>query len=83
MTAETKPRPAELALIIDAAGGTVLDRPPTNASGPTVVVSTEDERLAWAPLSKLKHVRVVKAEHLLTCVLRQRLEIGARDTLRA
>ena len=57
----------------------MLAKAPTAASvashGAAVVVTTEAEKHAWAPLSKLEGVRVVCAEHLLTCVLRQQLLI--------
>ena len=84
MTAETKPKPAELKLIIKAAGGTVLDKAPTASTGAgAIIVTTEEERKAWAPLlAKLKgQARAIKAEHLLTCVLQQRLVIGKEHSL--
>ena len=44
-------------------------------------MSTQEEQAAWKPLSKLPNVRVIKAEHLLTCVLRQELAIRPEDRL--
>ncbi len=46
-------------------------------------MSTEKERKAWAPLlAKLKgQARAIKAEHLLTCVLQQKLAIGKEHAL--
>ena len=85
LPAATKPKPAELQLILEAAGGALLGKAPaadgaaSSAHGKTIVVSTEAEKKAWAPLAKLKGVSVIRAEHLLTCVLRQELVIGARQ----
>ena len=85
VTAATKPKPAEMKLIIEAAGGTVLGKAPTAAQAAkgaqAVVVSTEAEKRTWAPLAKIEGVQVIRAEHLLTCVLRQELAIGAGDLL--
>ena len=83
VTGKTKPKPAELTLIIEAAGGSVLERPPNAASANAVVVSTDDERAVWAPLlARHKRLVAIRPEHLLSCVLRQELRLEKEDTLR-
>jgi hypothetical protein len=68
---------SELASIIEAAGGTVLSKPPANGGAQTIVVSTEAERKAWEPLARMRNVTTLRADHLLTCVLRQELSLAA------
>ena len=69
--------------ILEAAGGAVLDKPPNAKSAqPVVVVSTDEERAKWAALAKLKEVRVVRADHMLSCVLQQSLDLGEQHLLR-
>ena len=86
VTAETKPKPSELKLIIAAAGGAVLDKPPpAKHAGQRVVIVTsgEEERKAWGPLlGRLKgQASVIRAEHLLDCVLRQKLVLDKKHLL--
>ena len=82
VTANSKPKPSDMRLIIEAAGGTFLDKPPP--SGAAVVVSTEGEKKAWAPLLK-KHKALVatRPEHVLTCVLQQQWRLPAEERLTA
>ena len=68
---------ADLQLIVRCAGGEVVEKPPGAGGGACVVISTEEERGAWAKLARLRGVTVLKAEHLLTCVLRQELDLSA------
>jgi hypothetical protein len=66
----------ELEWIIRAAGGKLVEAPPSASErGTTIVVSTEDERKAWAPLAKQRNVAVVSASHLLECVLQQQFSL--------
>ena len=86
MTSATKPKPAELKLIIEAAGGQVVDKLPAKLPAdapPLVIVSTEEEKRAWAGL-KAKHkaaVALLRADKLLSCVLQQTLDLGAHNLL--
>ena len=83
VTGKTKPKPAELTLIIEAAGGSVLEQPPNAASADAVVVSTDDERAVWKPLlARHKRLVAIRPEHLLSCVLRQELRLEKEVTLR-
>ena len=62
---------ADLKMIVRCAGGTVLDATPASGQA-AIVLSTEEERPSWAKLAKAnKKLTVVKAEQLLTAVLRQ------------
>jgi hypothetical protein len=77
VTNETKPSQADLKAIILAAGGEVLEKPPSGAKGNkgVVVVSTADEVRTWQKLASLPSVRcVLRADHVLTCVLKQALD---------
>ena len=90
VTAATKPKPAELKLIIKAAGGTIIEKvPPAGGaaaprpSSPLLVVSTEEEKKAWASI-KAKHkaaAKVIRADKLLSCVLQQQLDLGEHNIL--
>ena len=77
VTNETKPSQADLKAIILAAGGEVLEKPPSGAKGNkgVFVVSTADEVRTWQKLASLPSVRcVLRADHVLTCVLQQALD---------
>ena len=76
ITANTKPPTADLKTIVSVAGGTVLDRPPTASSGEVVLVSIEEEKGQWRKLAQLPNVTALRADHLLTCVLRQHLDLS-------
>ena len=67
----------ELRLIVRAGGGELLEHLPSASSGPVVVVSTEEERKSWGRLAKMRNVTPIKAGHLLSCVLRQELDLSA------
>ena len=83
-----KPKPSELKLIIEAAGGKVLDRAPAGgkaageggAGAQAVVVSTENEKKTWAPLLK-KGLVGVRPEVLLTCVMQQEWRVEPGECL--
>ena len=64
----------DLAYIIRAGGGTLLEKPPRAGCGATIVVTTEEERPAWTPLAKNRQVTILSANALLTCVMRQCLD---------
>lgn len=70
-------KPDTVRKIISAAGGIVLNEPPSKRTrGEVLVVSNEEDKLQWAPLiAKQPNVTVVKSEHLLTCILRQQLDL--------
>ena len=91
---KVKPKPSELKLVVEAAGGSVLARAPKKADAeadadhdaetqPVLVVTTNDERSVWAPLAKQRHVVCIRAEHFLSCVLSQELKLGAAHVLKA
>ena len=83
ITEKTKPKPSDLRSILEAAGGSVLNKPPSAKSArPVVVVTTDEERANWAALARLKDVNVVRADHLLCCVLQQTLDLGEQHLLR-
>ena len=78
ITSGVKPEPAHLKLILEQAGATVVERPPTaRDADETIVVSTEGEKSAWERLAKLSHVTVLRVDHVLDCVLQQQLDITA------
>ena len=67
----------ELQHIVRAGGGEVLEHLPSASSGPVVVVSTEEEHKSWGRLAKMRNVTPIKVSHLLSCVLRQELDLEA------
>ena len=76
ITDKVKPKPVELRAILDAGGGTVSRLPPTTKeTAPMIVISTEEEKPKWRAMAKLPHVTVIKVEHLLSCVLKQQLDL--------
>ena len=72
------PPPNELKVILEVAGGTVLDKPPKqggkDAASALIVVTCETDKKIWAPLSKQPLTTVHEAGHVLTCVMRQRFD---------
>ena len=68
-------RPADLKLIIEAAGGAVLDQPPEGTEGgrAVIIVSTPEKKNAWSPLlATQKQLIEVRPEGVLSAVIRQR-----------
>ena len=91
VTDGTRPKPAEMKAIIRAAGGRIVQKPGAikggaGGDGRVLVVTTEEERAVWSKLVS-KHgggaeaVAPIRDEHLLSCVLHQRLEIDASHIL--
>ena len=82
ITKGVQPSPEEMKAILIAAGGTVLDRLPVEGDRHAVahgvlVISTEDEAKVWKRLHALPAVAaVLRADYVLTCVLRQALDIS-------
>lgn len=76
VTRDCVPSPAELAPIVAAAGGTLLDKVPTASSPPgVIVISTAAEATVWRKLAMLPSVQaVLQLDHFLTCLLRQTLD---------
>jgi len=75
-TANTMSNPEIMMSIIQAAGGTLLPKPPTASSGSGVlVVSTEEDDKVWKKLGSLPSVAaVLDQSHVLNCVLKQALD---------
>ena len=66
-----------LKLMVCAAGGTMLDSPPTAGSPPAIVVSSPEESKVWKKLKKMPSVQaVVDVSHLVLCALRQELDLS-------
>ena len=90
VTKETKPKPNELKLIIEAAGGQVLEKAPKGSEGggsngsKVIVVSTPEEKKVWSPLlSKQKQLVAVKPEGVLSAVLQQKWKVDGKAHLLA
>jgi len=69
-----QPFPADVQVIIRSAGGEVLDKCPP--SGGVIIVSTEELRTKWASHAAKPAVEVLNAADLLTCVMRQQLDMS-------
>jgi len=63
-------------VIIRANGGEVLEKGQAKKEGGFVVVSTEERRADWKKLAERPDVQVVNGAHLLTCVMRQELDLS-------
>ena len=85
VTADCVPSSAEFAPILAAAGGNLLEMAP--GAGPStpqaiaqpgvIVISTYNEVKVWRKLGALSSVRaVLRADHVLTCALRQALDVA-------
>ena len=75
MTDEVKPRPDQLKLILEQAGGTVLTKAPSAKDAhETLVVTTEAEKKSWQRLAKLPRVKALRVDHVLDGVLQQQLD---------
>ena len=68
---------ADIKLIIEASGGALLDGIPSAGGPAAVVISTAEERKSWERLARHRNVTILNASHLLTCVLRQELDLSA------
>jgi hypothetical protein len=75
VTDEVKPRPEQLKLILEQAGGTVLTKAPSAKDAhETLVVTTEAEKKSWQRLAKLPRVKALRVDHVLDGVLQQQLD---------
>ena len=75
VTDEVKPRPDQLKLILEQAGGTVLTKAPSAKDAhETLVVTTEAEKKSWQRLAKLPRVKALRVDHVLDGVLQQQLD---------
>jgi len=71
-----RPAVAEVKEIIVCAGGSIQEKVPTPESGKVVVISEERESRTWKKLGQMSNVTaVLEVSHLLTCVLRQELDL--------
>jgi len=61
--------------VIRAAGG-VIQGKPNASSGQVIVVSSDAARRTWAPWLSWHHVTLLRQDHLLTCILRQQLDLS-------
>ncbi len=68
-----KPKLATMKAILRAAGGEVADKLPKEKESHLIAVSCADDRRTYAPLLKQPHTCVLRADHVLTCVMRQNL----------
>ena len=70
---------AQVKLLVRAAGGTLLDAPPGPAErGTTIVISTEEEKPAWQRLARQRNVVVLSFNHVITCLLQQKLTLDGK-----
>ena len=72
---KTKITQAEALAIVRNAGGAISDKPPRAGGAPMIVISTAEQEREWKKWVGLAGVQVLKAEHLLTCVTRQQLDV--------
>ena len=75
-----KPKLSELALIVEAAGGTVLQAAQgrLHSRRALLVVTTDEERKAWAPLAKQPHVTCIRAGTSSVASLRRSSSLAPR-----
>jgi len=65
----------EYSAVIKAAGG-VIQGKPNASSDEVIVISSDDARRTWAPWLSWHHVTLLRQDHLLTCILRQQLDLS-------
>jgi len=75
ITTAGPPALADLQGLVRAAGGTVLAKAPSTSSGSVIVVSNEAEGAKWRKLAAMPNVSAIRSDHLLTCALRQSLDL--------